>query len=162
MEKRRENVLNAYVSRTTKSIELLDEFEGIGECNDTIYERIILDNVWGGYSLDEKHFHYRLVVERRNNRECIGNITFTEFKKGKFSHLLGHINKNVSEEIIKEYSQSDKIFYFDKAFLLRAQNSRNRTGYGWIWDWSDGIGRPYEGTFYGETSSYIFAGIIIE
>lgn len=162
MEKKREAVLETYVFDNTKSVKLLDKFEGIGESNDTIYERIILNNVWYGYSSDKKSFSYRLVIERRNGKECVGDVTFTEFKKGKNYILKEYIDKNVNEKIIKKHSKSGKIFYFDKPFLLRAQNSRNRTGYGWTWDWSGGIGTSYEGTFYGETSSYIFAGIVIE
>lgn len=57
-------------------------------------------------------------------------------------------------------SQS-KFIRFSKPYRLRAQNSRNRTGYGWEWDWSGGYGDYIEGTLYGETTDYIFAGVYI-
>lgn len=162
MEKIRKEVLEEYIFDTTKSIPLLDKFEGFGNQNNVIYDRIVLKNCRYGRTSEGREFSYRLVIERSKARDYIGDITFTKFKKGEDSDLRKYISSQVSNDIVNRHAGKDEIYYFDKPYLLRAQNSSNRTGYGWEWDWSDGIGTAYEGTFYGETTSYVFAGIVIE
>lgn len=162
MEKKREMVLETYVFDTTKSVQLLDRFEGLGEENNTIYERMILKNCKYGTTKEGHSFIYHLVIERSKNRNYVGDITFTKFKKGQDRELRHYICEQINKDIINKYAGTKEIYYFEKPFLLRAQNTSNRTGYGWEWNWSGGIGTSYEGTFYGETTSYVFAGVIIE
>lgn len=155
--------LNAYVWEDTKSINLMDEFEGIGTNNNIRYERLVFTNRRMGLTQKGKSFNYRLVVERRKpGSEVAGNITFTEFKKGYTSELRQHVNASVNEKEINKYSGKNDIFYFKKPFRFRAQNSTNRMGYGWSWDWSNGYGDYTEGTYYGETTEYVFAGVYID
>ena len=47
---------------------------------------------------------------------------------------------------------------FEKPYLLRAQNSNNRTGYG---NEYYGYDLVYQGTLYGETTNYAFVGVIL-
>ena len=162
MEKKRKTVLETYVFDRTKSIQLLDRFEGLGEENDTVYERMILKNRKFGMTEEGRTFTYHLVIERSKDRNYVGDITFTKFKQGRDGELLHYICEQVSNDVLNKYAGTKEIYYFDKPFLLRAQNTSNRTGYGWQWDWSGGIGTSYEGTFYGETTSYVFAGVVIE
>ena len=103
-----------------------------------------------------------LVLERSKNRDYQGNITFTEFKKGNIGDLKRYVQCQFTEDDIVKCMETGEIKLFSKPYLLRAQNSRNRSGYGWEWDWSD----PYypsvmEGTFYGETTNYVFVGAYI-
>ena len=156
MDKKIVDELETYVFEDTKTVRLLDKFEGSED--DTVYRRIVLRN-----SFYVKDAVCHLVIERSQKRDFVGDITFTEFKKGYTSGLREHIEKEITKTVIKKYSGKKEIFYFKKPYRLRAQNSGNRTGYGSEWDWTDGIGTMvYEGTLYGETTDYIFAGVYIE
>lgn len=148
--------LVTYIHDDTRTVDLMDKFEGSED--DTVYKRIVLKNpVWANGT--RCHF----VIERANRREYVGDITFTNFKKGYTCALRDYVNSEVTPEIIKQYSGKNEIFYFSKPFRLRAQNSGNRTGYGTEWDWSYGVGTiVYEGTLYGETTDYVFAGVYID
>ena len=75
--------------------------------------------------------------------------------------LSQHIASEVTDDVIEQYIDKDQFFRFSKPFLLRAQNSSNRTGYGWEWNWSGGYGDYTEGTFYGETTNYFFVGVYV-
>ena len=155
-EKKIVDELKTYVFEDTRTVRLMDKFEGAED--DTIYKRIVLEN---SFYIDGAICH--LVIERANKKEYIGDITFTDFKKGYTGKLRDHIESELTPDVIKKYSGKNEIFYFSKPFRLRAQNSANRTGYGTEWDWSYGIGTiVYEGTLYGETTDYVFSGAYIE
>ena len=136
----------------------MDKFEGIN--NDKPYDRLIIqhaliisDNEYKFQSLD-------LVIERSRSTNFEGDITFTQFKKGETHDLVEYIKKQVNKEIIEKYKASGEMFKFEKPYLFRAQNSGNRTGYGWEWDWTDRYDPiVYEGTLYGETTNYIISGV---
>ena len=74
---------------------------------------------------------------------------------------MNYISQQISDDVIDKYLGKRELFCFDKPYHLRAQNSLNRTGYGWEWDWSGGIGDYIEGTQYGETTDYGFVGVYI-
>lgn len=148
--------LEAYISRDTKSLRLMDQFEGFE--GDITYKRIVVKNI-----LIANHAFCHLVIERANQREYVGDITFTNFKQGYTGKLRDYIDSELTPEIIKKYSGKKEIFYFSKPYRLRAQNSGNREGYGTEWDWSYGVGTiMHEGTLYGETTDYVIAGVYIE
>ena len=155
--KKHRNELRKYVLDDTKTISILDEFEGIGEKNDTIYDRLVLNNTHYLY-LNNERYSCHLVIERSKSHDYVGDITFTKYKKGEGYQLSEYIGAEVTAEVAKKYKGTKEIFYFSKPFHLRAQNSLNRTGYGWEWDWSDGVGSYIEGTEYGETTDYVFCG----
>ncbi|WP_022755885.1 hypothetical protein [Butyrivibrio fibrisolvens] len=155
-EKRVKDELVTYVDNNTKSVALMDRFEG--KDREVIYKRIALENM-----LFANGAICHLVIERANRRPCVGDITFTDFKKGYSGDLCNHVKAEVTSDVIKKYSGKKEIYYFDKPFRLRAQNSGNRTGYGSIWEWSYGGGEMvHEGTLYGETTDYVFAGVYID
>lgn len=155
-EKRVIDELVTYVFDDTKSVALMDRFEGTNR--DVIYKRIALEN-----SFFANGAQCHLIIERANKRDYVGNITFTDFKKGYTRALRDHISAEVTPDVIKQYAGTKDIFYFEKPFRLRAQNSGNRSGYGSRWDWSYGVGEMvYEGTLYGETTDYVFAGVYID
>lgn len=152
----------SYVSDGTKTLTLMDKFEGRG-CSEGPYKRLIFKNVQEA-TIGDYLCKYHLIVERYpdvNHTE--GNITFSEFKKEKGRSVYYYCSTQLREAL----KQNGKIlkkkeFYFYEPFYLRAQNSGNREGYGWEWDWSGGVGIPDEGTYYGDTDNYAFVGVQIE
>ena len=158
VEKRvEEEELAVSVYEDTKTIEILDRFEGYKGNTNKPYKRLVVRNgsrIYGDY-----YFHY--VIERGHKKEYVGDITFTSFKKNETNDLENHVKTELKSCDIKRYLDKDQYFRFKEPFHLRAQNSHNRTGYGWDWDWSYGVGSYTEGTFYGETTDYIFSGVYI-
>lgn len=151
-------VLETYVYDTTKSIALMDQFEGNNK-EKILYDQILVKNEFC-MLLEGKYLRYQLVIERRKyEQETSGDITFTNFKKGNVSALREHIKMEIEEKNLKDYVGTDKVYRFNIPYKLRAQNSSNRTGYGWEWDWTGGYGTYTEGTLYGETTDYVFVGI---
>lgn len=150
-----------FVFDTTRTVDLLDEFEGIGKKNNIVYKRLVIAN--GKYQRwsDQGLISFNLVIERGRGTDYVGDTTFTAFKKGEAYGLRKHIDEEVTEEVIKLYKDKNQFFRFSKPYLLRAQNSSNRTGYGWEWDWSGGYGDYTEGTLYGETTNYFFVGVYV-
>lgn len=157
-----EDELVVYVDSDTRTIDILDQFEGYGEYKDSSpFKRIVISNPKYGELIGNKWIGYNLVIERSNFSEHVGDITFTEFKQKNNYELREHLKKEITPEIVETYLDKDKFYRFKKPYLLRAQNSSNRVGYGWQWDWSGGYGDYTEGTEYGETTNYVFAGAYI-
>lgn len=153
--------LIAYVANDTGSVKLMDRFEGYGS-DAPAYRRMVIQNTKYRWTLDLKNnAGINLVIERSKSRNYVGDITFTEFKQEKDRNLRDFLKQEITDEIAEKYIDKDEFFRFSKPFRLRAQNSGNRTGYGWEWDWSGGYGDYTEGTLYGETTDYVFAGAYI-
>ena len=154
--------LYSYVSDTTKTLELMDRFEGRKK-SEGPYKRLILQNT-ENVTIGEYICEYHLIIERYpdfNHTE--GDITFSEFKKEKGRSVYNYCSNQLREALKTNGNiLKNKEFYFIKPYYLRAQNSGNREGYGWAWDWSGGVGIPDEGTYYGETDDYAFVGVQIE
>jgi hypothetical protein len=144
---------------TTHTVDVLDKYEGLDKEESKPYERLVIAN--GNRSLTGNKYYIHYVIERSRRRDFIGDITFTEFKKGYIAELNRHVKDEIKKVSMEEYLDKKEFIRFDKPYHLRAQNSRNRTGYGWEWDWSGGYGDYTEGTLYGETTDYIFAGVYI-
>lgn len=158
---------------TSRTLRLMDEFEGIGEKNKIIYDRLVIynENLLGSLG-EHKVFNYALVVERGMSQECVGSITMTDFKNSYLNPfvyvtksdnserilLKEHIENEVTESVYNEYVDSGNAYFFSKPYKLKAQNSRNRSGYGNIYNGDILI---YEGTKYGETSGYLIVGVYI-
>lgn len=155
------NDLIAYVNEKTKSLMLMDTFEGIK--GGTKYNRLIVKNCMFKYQL--KFINgagINLVIERSSFKHYKGDITFTNFKRGNDQDLVDYIKSEITNEIADRYLNKDKFYRFSKPYRLRAQNSRNRTGYGDIWEWRGGEGEcVHEGTKYGDTTDYVFVGAYI-
>ena len=152
--------LIAYIHNDTKTIDIFDQFEGIGDNNPYVYEKLEIPsamNIWKG----NKSLTVSLVVKRCRASECAGDITITEFKQDKIAELREYVSQQITDNAVEKYKGKRDIFYFEKPYHLRAQNSSNRTGYGWEWDWSGGVGDYTEGTMYGETTDYGFVGAYI-
>ena len=149
------------VIETTKTLRLLDVFEGYSKSNSIKYKRLVVSNCKYRAFKGNHYVGFNLVIERGCNRDYVGDITFTNFKTGKDADLKKYITSEITDSVVEEYVDRNEFFRFSKPYLLRAQNSTNRTGYGWEWDWSGGYGDYTEGTFYGETTDYFFVGAYI-
>lgn len=141
-------ILEASVYDTTRTIDLMDKFEGYG--NNVAYQKLALCNI-ACLNFGEGYEYVTLIIERSKSHRYVGNITFTELKQGQTSDLYKFLKNNISAEIVSEYKGKNIEYTFDTPYLLRAQNSTNRSGYGW------GFG----GTQYGETTAYVFSGAYI-
>lgn len=145
----------------TKTIKLLDKFEGYCDDSSTKYKHIVIENVKFTRYSNVHRPGFNFVIERGNGSDYVGDVTFTKFKKDEAYDLYRYLNSEITDEIIEQYLDKDRFYRFSKPYLLRAQNSHNRTGYGWEWNWSGGIGDYIEGTLYGETTKYFFVGVYI-
>lgn len=152
-EKHEIRVLRKEIYSDTKSLAVMDEFDGVGPNNKERYDRLVLWREWRSYEV---------VIERGKAENPAGEITFTKYKKGEDSVLRDFISSQATREELRKYVNKEEVFYFSKPFLFRAQNSLNRSGYGWNWDWSD-QDNPIvmEGTLYGETNDYLIVGIYV-
>lgn len=148
--------LEIFIGKNTKTIKILDRFDGLN--GGEPYKRLIINNAFIKKNYDEETIWIHLIVERSRTDNYVGDITFTEFKNGDTLEFREYVMGQVDKGDVKESGT----IMFEKPYLLRAQNSTNRIGYGWRWDWSD----PYspditEGTPYGETTNYYFVGCIL-
>lgn len=146
--------LHKYIFDTSSTVRLMDEFESITEEGYQRYKRLVLKNLdfsdCGGY-----HF----IIERLNGRETKGNITMTNYKKGNNRELLNYANEQIVAVLEDCKEKHGKEIIFTKPYLLRAQNTSNRTGYGSEYN---GDFLVHQGTLYGETTRYAFVGVIME
>ena len=154
--------LIATVDEGTKTIALMNQFEGYGSFNNIPYKRLIIKNIKYSWALGlPRSSGINLVIERCTTDNYIGDITFTEFKQQRDQDFRAFLKKEITPDIADKYLDTNRIYRFSKPYKLRAQNKRNREGYGWEWDWSGGYGDYTEGTFYGETTNYVFVGAYI-
>lgn len=159
VDDRRGTELVVPVYDTSRTVDILDKYEGLNGKDDKPYERLVISN--GNRVVMNYKYCIHYVIERSRKKDYVGDITFTEFKKGYTSELNQHVRKELENIDVNQYLDKDCFFRFNKPYHLRAQNSRNRTGYGWEWDWSGGYGDYTEGTLYGETTDYVIAGVYL-
>ena len=153
----------AYVSDDSKTLPLMDKFEGRSKDSEGPYKRFILKNTYEA-AVGPYICQYHPIIERLADIEHTeGNITFSEFKKEKEANVYHYCNTKLNEAFRhnKDILNRKEIYFFTP-YYLRAQSSKNREGYGWEWEWSHGRESHTEGTFYGETDNYGFVGVVIE
>lgn len=146
------------VYRDTRTVELMDEFEGYAE-NSIPYDRLIINGFTGFTKIGLIRCKY-IIIRMKSDEETVGDVTFTKLKTGNCNKLTQYIREQV-ETKLKDWDKNKIEIKLDKPYLLRAQNSYNREGYGWEWDWTDGLGTYVEGTEYGETTKYGIVGVIV-
>lgn len=154
-----EEELVACVFEDTRTMNLLDVFEGYGDKNDKTYQRIVIKNGMLFRKYGDPYLH--LIIERRTSGNVVGDITFTKFKKGDIEELRRFIYEEIDEDILRTYLDKDHYYMFSSGYLLRAQYSKNRSGYGSGWKWINGVRTYVHGTEYGETTEYVFSGVYI-
>ncbi len=147
-EKEIRKLLEVGIYDDTRTVNLMDRFEGFGK--GIAYVQLVLRNIVY-LNIDGSYEYLSLVVERSKDYRYVGNITFTELKQGQTRELYSFLRKQLSKDSVEQYKNKAEEFRFDTPYLFRAQNSSNRSGYGW----------GYGGTQYGETTAYVFVGAYI-
>lgn len=148
MGKKIKKILEVTVYEETRTVDLMDRYEGIGY--DVMYQQLVLRNI-ACTNIAGNYEYISLIVERKKDHEYVGNITFTELKQGQTKDLSEFLRKHIIADQIKLHKIDGRAITFDTPYLFRAQNSGNRSGYGW------GSG----GTQYGETTAYAFVGAYV-
>ena len=69
-----------YLFDTTKTVKLLDKFEGYLPQESVKYKRLVIKNYKYTDFYNDKWLGFHLVIERGCNQEYVGGITFTELK----------------------------------------------------------------------------------
>lgn len=165
--------LRIKIFETTGTVKVMDEYDGIGEKYKVVYDRLVIYNEnLLGRTKNDSVFNYALIIERGNSKGTVGSITMTNLKSSylnpfvyvtkeegsKVVLLKEHVNNEITEDVYGEYVDTGRPYFFSEPYHLRAQNSRNRSGYGNIY-YGDVL--IHEGTKYGETSSYLIVGVYI-
>lgn len=119
------------LDRNVRSVEIMDQFEGIGENNKFIYNELILRNVIYLCLGESRYDFISLVIQRGSGTEAVGDVTFTELKNGKFDDLKNYIIDQSKKHDFRKFVDRKETMLFDKPYHLRAQTSLNRIGYGW-------------------------------
>lgn len=146
-------ILCAEYWESGSSVDLFDLFESRNEDDEKIYNNMKLLHF-----MKYKEYYINLLVERYYGEHTIGNLTFTELKNGYTGDLKTYVKRTISAyEAVGKIEDKLKIT-FPVPYLLRAQNSWNRQGYGSYYVG----GRLIEGTYYGETTDYQICGFQIE
>lgn len=149
-----DRTLKKYIYDSIGSVRVMDEFESTTDEGYQKYTRMIFTN-----SCYSELGAYNLIVERLSGRESDGDITMTDFKKGHDRKLKEYVGEQIRKRLKGKKGTRGMEILFEKPYLLRAQNSGNRTGYGSEYNGYDLV---YQGTLYGETTKYAFVGIIFE
>lgn len=187
--RRNDKEIIVFLNKNTRSIKLFDELLKI-EKRDT-HARIVIKNgiTINGITYNYVIENPRESGDGKV-LTGIGNITFTEFKtqydknclwyriyekddydnifdkkerdeRKKIDDLNRFLVKEVTDDIIEKYINSNEFYRFKTYYKLRAQSSDNLRGFGWEWDWVYYPGTYTEGTYYGETDNYNFVGVYI-
>lgn len=157
------NTYHATLKKTTSTTPIITEF-----CKHKEYEFLILNAnmTLPGY----KSFSYIVIRANTIITGTVANIpTMTEIKSvsGKSISGVNIPRMQFLKEHILEASRhnsvikSNQIIPLSEPCPIGGQSDSNQEGYGWEWDWSNGIGDCYEGTYYGEMTGFSVIGIQI-
>lgn len=157
-------------SNDIKTLKLMDEFETLNDDMTKKYDTLLLDRVI--YIYKDSIYKCGLYIQRMpiemktaKEKEYIeSTMTFTDFKKYVAEREFPmrecdySLQRVITESIpyVNFRDNSSKDYFFQFPVQFNAQNSSNRTGYG-----SEYIGGccVYEGTLYGETTTYMVVGL---
>lgn len=149
-----ERTLIRYINKDTRTVQLLDEFEKLTTNGIKRYDRLRDKGAW----TYNKGRRYQFIIERVEGRECVGDITMSQYKSQKgyeLNALLKYARKQI-QEYINANGDSPAEILFTKPYLIRGQKSSNRTGYGSEYN---GHTLVKQGTLYGETTNYAIVGV---
>lgn len=160
------NIKNSYratLKKTTSTTPIITEF-----CKHKEYEFLILN---ANMTLPSyKSFSYIVIRANTTITGMVANIpTMTEIKSVSGKSISGvniprmQFLKEHILEVVKRnaITKSKQIIPLLEPCPIGGQSDSNQEGYGWEWDWSDGIGDYYEGTYYGEMTGFSVIGIQI-
>lgn len=138
------------------TVKLMDDFESLNEDDFQKYDVLMLTV---GYYYPSLGVKADLLIERCTTgcQEIKGTITMSELKKREAYSLFQYIKEEALEQLGPDFA--DGYICFKKPYMLRAQNSLNRTGYGSIYNGYDLV---RQGTLYGETTKYLITKAFVE
>lgn len=124
-----EDELIVRVFQNTKTVQLLDEFEGYTGDNPHKYKRMVINIYDGDMHIYNSRYDY--VIERGDEQtiRSIGGISFTDLKNGNDEDLRKYIESEITEDVVRKYKDTNKFFKFSKPYLFKAQNRHNRIAY---------------------------------
>ena len=158
--------LTIKVRKDTRSIALLDKFESRDENGNKKYNTLILQDA---FSIRHAGNCYRvsLHMQRKSkDSDCMSsNLTFSDLKQKLVNCIFSVESKSkikIVNEVLKIAAETPNLQDEKRAYLafntpveFNAQNSSNRSGYGNRYCGEELV---YEGTLYGETTTYVFVG----
>ena len=150
--------LHKAISPSTPTVTLMDQFSSTKEISN-YYSHYNYDYLIDEYGFYVPVFNSVNIVIGHGNRNFsyIGDITMTAYKHRSISsHLADFIRHELYNSPKYRKYKAGEIFLFNSPYLLRAQNSGNRTGYGTIYHYDELV---HQGTLYGETTDYAIIGI---
>ena len=158
-------ILKKYISKDTRTIALMDEFERKDADGERIYDSMQLCGV---FSIKYNRINYSIDLElkRRIQNTAIipSGLTFTDLKKELLDRLFTLKNRDDFRVLHEVFSGAATIssveskvgavsYTFPIPVQFNAQNSSNRSGYGNRY-YKDQL--VHEGTLYGEVTHYMF------
>lgn len=152
--------LRTVINKDSKTLKIMDAFEGRDRES---FDRILVMNGIDSYvkcrNGKVRKVTYQYVIERpKRGTAKVGKIVMSNFKYGHNEELSQYVFTQLKRPEAETYIDKDEVFYFDVPYGLEAQYSGNREGYGSYYEWGNSV---WEGTYYGETTSYVIAGVMI-
>ena len=158
--------LTVKVRKDTRSIALLDKFESLDENRCKKYTTLILQDA---FCIKHAGHCYRVSLHMQRKAKdstCIpSSLTFSDLKQKLVNCIFSVESKSkikIVNEVLKVAAETPSLQDEKQAYLsfqspveFNAQNSSNRSGYGNRYCGEDLV---YEGTLYGETTTYVFVG----
>ena len=158
--------LTVKVRKDTRTVALLDKFESLNENGSKKYKTLLLEDAFYIRHLGHR-YKISLYMQRKPlGSSCIkSSLTFSDLKRDLVNCIYSVESNSpikIVNEVLKAIAQilnfeeeSQVQFFFDLPVEFNAQNSSNRSGYGNRYRGGELV---YEGTPYGETTTYMFVG----
>ncbi|MET0017792.1 hypothetical protein [Oscillibacter sp.] len=150
-------------SAKLRSIDLMDSFERCNEQQEPLYNKLLLQDIFT-ILIDGTFYRADILITRKPYEMpwCNIGITFTTLRKQVAYHTFTLDDMDEIDPV----SQTLAMLRLDKQIreitlnpvILKAQNSRNRNGYGSSFHGRQ-LSRP--GTLYGETTPYLIQKIYL-
>lgn len=158
-----EDCLTVQYRSKLRSIDLMDSFERCNGQQEPLYNKLLLQDVFT-VLIDEISYQADILIARKPYEMpwCNIGITFTTLRK----QIAYHTFTLTDTDLIDPVLQTLNVLRQDKRLrdipidpvILKAQNSRNRSGYGSSFRGRQ-LSRP--GTLYGETTPYLIQRICL-
>jgi hypothetical protein len=149
-------------SAKLRSIELVDSFERCNAEHEPLFNKLLMQNVFT-VLLDGISYQADMLVVRKPYEMpwCNMGITSTTLRKQVASRTYTLFNMDAIDPVsqtltILRVDKQLRDFTLKPVILIKAQNSRNRTGYGSSFRGRQ-LSRP--GTLYGEITPYLIQQI---
>lgn len=161
-----DTTLIAKVCKDTRTIALLDKFESLNDNGHKKYKTLVLQDAFCIKHLGHCYRVSLYMQRKTKDSTCIqSNLTFTDLKQKLLNCIYSIESKSkikIVNEVLNAVAETPSLQEEKQAYLsfkapveFNAQNSSNRSGYGNRYCGEELV---YEGTLYGETTTYVFVG----